>query len=137
MSSMSILKALPLLLVFPISILSAPAPAPQTPAAPDTSGYIKYKVSAAELRGTKAVGPDKQGNPSEGRNNAFRISISGVNPGDQPIDCSSEWFHPDAETDSTYVPSIKCSDPGLNVNLQEFRKPTPVTAAIDLFIIYT
>ncbi len=113
-----------------------PVAAPQPPAAPDTSGYIKYKVSAAELRGTKAVGPDKQGNPSEGRNNALRISISGVNPGDQPIDCSSEWFHPDTET-STYVPGIKCSDPGLEVNVQEFRKPTPYTSAIDLFIIYT
>ncbi|KAL8927189.1 MAG: hypothetical protein Q9172_001449 [Xanthocarpia lactea] len=133
---MSILKALPLLLVFPISILSAPSPAPQAPAAPDTSGYIKYRVSAAELRGVKAVGPDKQGISSEGRNNALHFSISGVNPGDQPIDCSSEWFRPDTET-STYVPGIKCSDPGLVVNVQEFGKPTPYTSAIDVFIIYT
>ncbi|KAL8907656.1 MAG: hypothetical protein Q9171_005772 [Xanthocarpia ochracea] len=137
MSSMSVLKALPLLLVFPISILSAPAPAPQFPAAPDTSGYIKYRVSAAELRGIKAVGPDKQGIPSEGRNNALHFSISGVNPGDQPINCSSEWFQKDAETDGTYVESINCTDPGLKVNLLEFSKPTPVTTRISLFIVYT
>ncbi|CAO1603143.1 hypothetical protein XANCAGTX0491_006735 [Xanthoria calcicola] len=114
MSPLSTIKALPLLflLTLPLSVLSAPAPVPQAPA-PSTDEILpQYKITFAQLNSARTeIGG------TVGLNSILDITVSGVEPGNLPVNCHGEWFFPQG-TPLNYV-KLTCTDKNVLVNLNQ------------------
>ncbi|KAL8850308.1 MAG: hypothetical protein Q9221_004723 [Calogaya cf. arnoldii] len=106
---------IPLLLcLLPSLVISAPAPAPQQaalPAVPD-----QYNISAAEYRITDAIDPIKG---IAGKNNSLSFIVSGVKPGNLPLNCSGVWFHESGNDTGVYT-NLNCTDQAMYADVTEY-----------------
>ncbi|KAI4101676.1 MAG: hypothetical protein LQ339_004910 [Xanthoria mediterranea] len=114
MSPLSTITTLPLLflLTLPFSVLSAPAPAPQTPAAGTDEILPQYKITFAELNSSRT-----EMGGTVGLDSILNITVSGVERGNLPVNCLGEWFFPQG-TPLNYV-ELNCTDKNVLVNLNQ------------------
>ncbi|KAI4107236.1 MAG: hypothetical protein LQ339_002634 [Xanthoria mediterranea] len=121
------LRTLPLLLLIcPILISSAQDSGSQAPAA-GTRGFIpdSYNISAAQTRTIDAVARNRTGVSVPGTNTTLNFTISGVKPGNLPIDSSLTWFHDTAQVGGQWLSGYESEAPELFVGVMELPKPTP------------
>ncbi|KAL8647286.1 MAG: hypothetical protein Q9226_006494 [Calogaya cf. arnoldii] len=86
MSSLSLFKAIPLLLfTLPTSILSAPAAVSNSAL---ISRATQYKIRAATFRSAFRNEPT-----SAGDDNKLDVTVTGLQEGNINIHCSGEWFY--------------------------------------------
>ncbi|KAI4225354.1 MAG: hypothetical protein L6R36_003979 [Xanthoria steineri] len=99
MSPLSTITAIPLLflLTLPFSVLSAPAPAPQTPAAGTDEILPQYKITFAQLKSSRT-----EISSTVGLDSILNITVSGVERG----------------TPLNYV-ALNCTDKNVLVNLNQ------------------
>ena len=129
MPSLSLYRALPLLLLsLPIATLAAPQGTDHDPP------LLKYNISAAVMESVDATN-----NAVAGKQNTFNITVSGVAPGDQPIQCSGSWFY-DTTKDQTNAVNeagssdFVCSDPKLKVASNQYYQ---VGTNVEFFVLIT
>ncbi|CAL8577403.1 hypothetical protein XPA_003232 [Xanthoria parietina] len=91
MSPLSTITSLPLLflLTLPLSVLSAPAPVPQNPATGTDEILPQYKITFAQLNSSRT-----ETGGTVGLDSILNITVSGVEPGNLPVNCLGEWFFP-------------------------------------------
>ncbi|KAL9632732.1 MAG: hypothetical protein Q9204_003667 [Flavoplaca sp. TL-2023a] len=148
MSSQSLLKTLSLLvLIFPIFISSAPSPEPQAPAAapsnlsPPLPPPDQYNISVAEYRRVAAIGRNYDVEvPAQGENNTLSFTVSGVKPGNTPINWfGMKWFFDPAKNLTLSPEWLSFSDdeqPLMSVRVFEVAKPTPETVNVWVEVQY-
>ena len=166
MSSPSLLKTLSLLLlIFPISISSTPSPEPQAPApepqapAPEPQAPApaaapsnppppppppppdQYNISVAEYRRVAAIGRNYDVEvPAKGENNTLSFTVSGVKPGNTPINWfGMKWFFDPAKNLTLSPEWLSFSDdeqPLMSVRVFEIAKPTPETVNVWVEVQY-
>ncbi|KAI4225353.1 MAG: hypothetical protein L6R36_003978 [Xanthoria steineri] len=126
---------LPLLLLsLPIATLAAPQGTTGREVDSGHDPLLKYNISAAVMESVDATN-----NGVAGKQNTFNITVSGVAPGDQPIECSGSWFY-DTTKDQTNgrnqagSSDFVCSDPKLKVTSDQFYQ---VGTNVEFFVLIT
>ena len=130
MSPLSTITSLPLLflLTLPLSVFSAPAPVPQNPATGTDEILPQYKITFAQLNSSRT-----ETGGTVGLDSILKITVSGVEPGNLPVNCLGEWFFPQG-TPLNYV-ELKCTDENVLVNLNQVGgEHAGVQLAVGVFV---